>query len=213
MHCPHRLEPHQIQGLDFIHIYPVVQWLVKKAIETREERQQEIRNRAMHEFAKRGKTPLDKAFEDALPTAMASTDRVKDSYKPRRQFRAPDTTSRNEETRVHTTLLEYGRRYGMSRKPAGDGGDSKKAKVAQSLGEGEGEEDLAQMEEERIRALMSGMSEADGADVSQAAIVSVLGRRKREGWPGSAMGCACKWLPRAEAPVVTRAGVPRSAQA
>jgi len=25
MRCPHRLEPHQIQGLDFIHIYPVVQ--------------------------------------------------------------------------------------------------------------------------------------------------------------------------------------------
>ena len=25
MKCPHRIEPHQIQGLDFIHIYPVVQ--------------------------------------------------------------------------------------------------------------------------------------------------------------------------------------------
>ena len=25
MKCPHRLEPHQIQGLDFIHIYPVIQ--------------------------------------------------------------------------------------------------------------------------------------------------------------------------------------------
>lgn len=25
MKCPHRLEPHQIQGLDFIHIFPVVQ--------------------------------------------------------------------------------------------------------------------------------------------------------------------------------------------
>ena len=25
MKCPHRLEPHQVQGLDFIHIYPVVQ--------------------------------------------------------------------------------------------------------------------------------------------------------------------------------------------
>ena len=25
MKCPHRLEPHQIQGLDFINIFPVVQ--------------------------------------------------------------------------------------------------------------------------------------------------------------------------------------------
>ena len=25
MKCPHRVEPHQIQGLDFIHIFPVIQ--------------------------------------------------------------------------------------------------------------------------------------------------------------------------------------------
>lgn len=30
MKCPHRLEPHQIQGLDFIHIFPVVQvWALR----------------------------------------------------------------------------------------------------------------------------------------------------------------------------------------
>ena len=77
MKCPHPIEPHQIQGLDFIHMYPVVQvdiniqtvtkdlywiqfhisftfqnyrymfivqWLVKKALETRGER--EAANRA-----------------------------------------------------------------------------------------------------------------------------------------------------------------------
>ncbi|ROT78077.1 hypothetical protein C7M84_003215 [Penaeus vannamei] len=27
MKCPHQLEPHQIQGLDAIHIFPVIQWL------------------------------------------------------------------------------------------------------------------------------------------------------------------------------------------
>jgi hypothetical protein len=60
--CPHRLEPHQIQGLDFIHIFPVIQWLVKKALETREEMTQEIRNRALLEFSKTGQTPADVAF-------------------------------------------------------------------------------------------------------------------------------------------------------
>ena len=29
--------PHQIQGVDFIPIFPVIQWLMKRAIETREE--------------------------------------------------------------------------------------------------------------------------------------------------------------------------------
>ncbi|XP_065567637.1 coiled-coil domain-containing protein 93-like isoform X3 [Artemia franciscana] len=29
MKCPHSLEPHQIQGLDYLSIYPVVKWLVE----------------------------------------------------------------------------------------------------------------------------------------------------------------------------------------
>jgi hypothetical protein len=41
MKCPYRLESHQIQGgantADFVNIFPVIQWLVKKVIETREE--------------------------------------------------------------------------------------------------------------------------------------------------------------------------------
>ena len=52
MKCPHRIEPHQIQGLDFIHIYPVIQWLVKKAIETRAEMGDMNRNFALAQFAK-----------------------------------------------------------------------------------------------------------------------------------------------------------------
>lgn len=33
MNCPYRIEPHQIQGLDCIHILPVIQWLVRTSIE------------------------------------------------------------------------------------------------------------------------------------------------------------------------------------
>lgn len=32
MKCPHRIEPHQIQGLEFLSIHPVIQWLVKKSV-------------------------------------------------------------------------------------------------------------------------------------------------------------------------------------
>jgi hypothetical protein len=35
MKCPYAIEPHQIQGGDFIHIFPVVQWLVKRVFERR----------------------------------------------------------------------------------------------------------------------------------------------------------------------------------
>jgi len=44
LRCPLSLEPHQIQGLDNVSIFPVVQWLVKKALETREEMQVQQRN-------------------------------------------------------------------------------------------------------------------------------------------------------------------------
>ena len=37
MKCPYPIEPHQIQGKDFIHIFPVVQWLVKRVLERRVE--------------------------------------------------------------------------------------------------------------------------------------------------------------------------------
>ncbi len=57
MKCPHRLEPHQIQGLDFISIYPVIQWLVKLAIITREETGDYVRAFSVSQFAKNHMTP------------------------------------------------------------------------------------------------------------------------------------------------------------
>ncbi len=57
MKCPHRLEPHQIQGLDFIHIFPVVQWLVKLAIATREEMGDYIRAFSESQFNRDHMTP------------------------------------------------------------------------------------------------------------------------------------------------------------
>ena len=41
MGCPHPLLPHQIQGLDFGAIYPVIKWLLQFVIETRQQRQDE----------------------------------------------------------------------------------------------------------------------------------------------------------------------------
>ncbi len=36
--CPITINPHQIQGLDYPLIYLILQWLVKKLLETRDER-------------------------------------------------------------------------------------------------------------------------------------------------------------------------------
>lgn len=37
MKCPHRIEPHQIVGLDYSSLLPVVKWLVKQSAEIRQE--------------------------------------------------------------------------------------------------------------------------------------------------------------------------------
>ncbi|XP_050430116.1 coiled-coil domain-containing protein 93 [Adelges cooleyi] len=52
MKCPYQIEPHQIQGLDCIHIFPVVQWLVKRSIEKRKERGEFLMHYAADQFDK-----------------------------------------------------------------------------------------------------------------------------------------------------------------
>lgn len=52
MKCPHIIEPHQIQGLDFINIYPLVQWLIKYSSEYREAREDELRRFAVKQYEK-----------------------------------------------------------------------------------------------------------------------------------------------------------------
>lgn len=46
--CPHSIEPHQIQGFDYIHVFPVIQWLVKRACEVKEEHGDDLKKYANH---------------------------------------------------------------------------------------------------------------------------------------------------------------------
>uniref|UniRef100_A0A673HKI3 Coiled-coil domain-containing protein 93 n=1 Tax=Sinocyclocheilus rhinocerous TaxID=307959 RepID=A0A673HKI3_9TELE len=110
MKCPHRLEPHQIQGLDFIHIFPVVQWLVKKAIETREEMGDYVRSYSISQFQKTHAFPEDEEFELRKERAI-STEVYAPQRRYKRQVDAGDLL--DEESRVHSTLLEFGR-YSIS---------------------------------------------------------------------------------------------------
>ncbi|KAI1237349.1 hypothetical protein IHE44_0014614 [Lamprotornis superbus] len=153
MKCPHRLEPHQIQGLDFIHIFPVVQWLVKRAIETREEMGDYVRSYSISQFQKTHRLP-------------------EEVYKPQRKYKRQTGAEEllDEESKVHATLLEYGRRYGFSRQAGkteqkeGLGvAEDKKAALPPGLaaaGKAEpcDEVDLQAAEELRIKTLMTGMA-------------------------------------------------------
>jgi hypothetical protein len=73
MKCPYRLEPNQIQGgantADFVSIFPVIQWLVKKVIETREETGDLMRIYSESQFAKGHKLPEDQEFDSRKEVA------------------------------------------------------------------------------------------------------------------------------------------------
>ncbi|XP_054712330.1 coiled-coil domain-containing protein 93-like isoform X1 [Uloborus diversus] len=150
MKCPHRIEPHQIQGLDFIHIFPVIQWLVKRAIETREEMGDYIRAFSISQFQKSYEMPEDVIFKETKEKMLESYQDIKDVYRPQRLFRHHAAHKlKGEEVRVQTTLLEYGKKLGS-------------AKVAESKDEDQtGENQIIQKEKEeetRIQSLMKGMS-------------------------------------------------------
>ncbi|XP_051258830.1 coiled-coil domain-containing protein 93 isoform X2 [Dicentrarchus labrax] len=166
MKCPHRLEPHQIQGLDFIHIFPVIQWLVKRAIETREEMGDYVRAYSVSQFQKSHSLPEDEEFLQRKDKAVRAVLDVLEVYKPQRKYRRQRDAGEllDEESRVHSTLLEYGRRYGFSKQSKQDEADGRKASQAggaQAAPPGMGEvseEDLQAAEEMRIKTLMTSMA-------------------------------------------------------
>ncbi|GBM68132.1 Coiled-coil domain-containing protein 93 [Araneus ventricosus] len=150
MKCPHRIEPHQIQGLDFIHIFPVIQWLVKRAIETREETGDYIRAFSVSQFHKNYETPEDITSKLLKEKMAVSYGEIKEAYRPQRLFRyhAPEKL-KDEEVRVQTTLLEYGKKLGSTR--------ITESKEGEQPSEAEKNAQKAE-EESRIQNLMKSMS-------------------------------------------------------
>ncbi|XP_077516082.1 coiled-coil domain-containing protein 93 isoform X1 [Amblyomma americanum] len=109
MKCPHRIEPHQIQGLDFDHIFPVIQWLVKKAIETKAETEDIHREYAVYLFEKTH-GPVDAPNRVQSATAFSGAyAALQERYRPRRRYRHhARNTLKTEAAQVQATLLEYG---------------------------------------------------------------------------------------------------------
>ncbi|XP_067300366.1 coiled-coil domain-containing protein 93 isoform X4 [Pseudorasbora parva] len=192
MKCPHRLEPHQIQGLDFIHIFPVVQWLVKKAIETREEMGDYVRSYSITQFQKTHAFPEDEEFALRKERAISTVVNVCEVYAPQRRYKRQVDADEllDEESRVHSTLLEFGRRYGFSKQSkAGTQAVEQKQVLAQGtqgvppgMAQVSEEEDLQAAEELRIKALMTGMAAmaTEEGKLSASTVGQIVGLQSEE---------------------------------
>ncbi|XP_063285215.1 coiled-coil domain-containing protein 93 [Pelobates fuscus] len=187
MKCPHGLEPHQIQGLDFIHIFPVIQWLVKRAIETRQEMGDYIRSYSVFQFQKGHSLPEDDQFAQRREKALKTLNDTFDIYKPRRKYKRQGDTAEvmDEESRVHSTLLEYGRKYGLSKQGKAEKSEDCKVSVPSNLG-GKGdmreEDELRSEEELRIKSLMVRMAamEMEEGHLAASTVGQIVGRQSDE---------------------------------
>jgi len=169
--CPHRLEPHQIQGSDFINIFPVMQWLVKKVLETREEMSDYIRNFSETQFGKEHQAPEDVAFLEKKKDSVEYLGEVKERYRPQRQFKGQGHTRRSWTTAqasssIEKTLLEYGQRYLTTSVDSGKSGKEAEEKAREAE------------EKKRIDALVEQMKKIDldsSRGASSTAVGSIVG--------------------------------------
>ncbi|XP_046753987.1 coiled-coil domain-containing protein 93 isoform X4 [Diprion similis] len=118
MNCPHRIEPHQIQGLDCIHIFPIIQWLVKRSMEMREVMGDFVRSYAVSQFDKNYTFAKDSEMVAKKESMASNLKTVKQVYKPQRYFRRKDPPPDDEVGRVQSTLLEYGSSSVVSLSPS-----------------------------------------------------------------------------------------------
>ncbi|XP_054004412.1 coiled-coil domain-containing protein 93 [Hylaeus anthracinus] len=182
MNCPYRIEPHQIQGLDCIHIFPVIQWLVKRSMETREETADFVRSFALNQFHKKHSFAEDAGTAKAVKeNLIRNIQLVKKSYEPRRLFKHKDGTIRDESTRFLGTVLEYEAPLYYSSKTAG----SPTAAASNEAQDDDKKEELREkdpVEQENTEQLAGNLAaiEESSARLSVTAVGNIVGIQVQE---------------------------------
>jgi hypothetical protein len=109
MRCPHRLLAHQIQGLDFPRVLPVLQWLLLKVVEVRAENEAATRKYSEMVFDSDYVLPEDSERLSHKHEVDAYVLRVREQYKPRRKMkRSQESSDTSEDARVRGVMMEYG---------------------------------------------------------------------------------------------------------
>lgn len=170
MNCPAPLLAHQIQGLDYPALFPVVQWLVKRVLATREEFGDRLRAFALHSYRRAGYPPLADA---AATTDPAAPGRLRARFGATRQLRrapgAPPPPDRA--AAVRWALAEYGHRFtagaaalAPQAAPAAAGARGAAAALAgMSLGGGGGGEGGDADGDADMEAALAAVGDGDGA--------------------------------------------------
>ncbi|XP_022669577.1 coiled-coil domain-containing protein 93-like [Varroa destructor] len=153
LQCPHPIEPHQIQGSDHIHVFPVVQWLVKRALETREQNAQYYARFAQYQLEKNyGVSP-------------GSRPKSVEVYRPVRAYRHNAPNSLSRELLLDAVLLEYSQKGAASvhdeERSSAIVGDMRSVELADGTTSGVegGNEKMKELVERRQNEIAEGVNE------------------------------------------------------
>ncbi|KAL7020752.1 hypothetical protein ACKWTF_011636 [Chironomus riparius] len=109
MKCPFILEPHQIQGLDFISIFPVIQWLVSESVKLRNEKAERLKSFAISQFNNHCSSKANEQEKIEKEHLQNLLRKIEDIYAAKRKYKRKQNVEPEEEySRVRLTLLEYG---------------------------------------------------------------------------------------------------------
>ena len=112
MDCPLQILPHQVQGLDYGRIYPIIQWLVKKLMDSRDTRGERNKKQAVLNYKLKFTEEQEEGAADKKKASDADIQKIKDIVfrgKPRRVYRSNKTkeVAFHDPKRVHTALREF----------------------------------------------------------------------------------------------------------
>lgn len=115
MKCPSPLLAHQVQGHDFPAIHPVMKWLIKMVVATRDHRAKIVRDYAHHYFGNSYEWPEDFTRNNAFLHSVVSEYHNRRSMKrPKNMWESKDGQELPEDLAVQACLLEYGEKVGSS---------------------------------------------------------------------------------------------------
>jgi hypothetical protein len=167
LNAPFQLKPHQVQGLDFKALFPVVQWLVKNVIATRNEFGDFQRSYAEFSFNNRyANLPSDVLLKEHAPVSHNNIRQVEHFFPPKRFYkRAHWDSGLREVKQLETTLLEYGK------VPATIGGAPHSTGIgAKGSKPDEGDDEKTRQDE--LRATLNGMQRDSGQAMLDGDIIS-----------------------------------------
>ena len=109
MKCRIPLQAHQVQGLDFAAIFPVVQWLVKQAYTFREEIADATRRMSASAFKRHFSLPADSCMSENRKVTIPTGQLICSCYAPARRYRPKSLTSvHSADLHARRVLMEFG---------------------------------------------------------------------------------------------------------